>query len=91
MVKEKTEEIGVDYPTVAKIINCESGWNPNAKHLNQNGTMDTGLLQVNSSHWSEMEKMNISTSTWEDGLVYGLILMKREGTNPWKASESCWE
>ena len=40
-----------DFATIDKLISCESGWNPKAKHLNPNGTWDIGLWQINmTSH-----------------------------------------
>lgn len=35
---------------ISKIINCESRWNPDAYHVNKNGTVDLGLVQINSIH-----------------------------------------
>ncbi len=36
---------------IAKIINCESRWNPDAINTkNSNGTYDAGLAQINSIH-----------------------------------------
>jgi len=32
------------------IITCESGWNPDAINVNTNGTVDRGLVQINSIH-----------------------------------------
>lgn len=38
------------YDRISKIIECESKWNPDAIHVNKNGTIDTGLVQRNSIH-----------------------------------------
>ena len=35
---------------IAKVINCESRWNPEAINVNKNGTIDTGIVQRNSIH-----------------------------------------
>jgi len=37
--------------TVYAIIKCESGWNDQAYNHNTNGTLDIGLMQINSINW----------------------------------------
>ena len=39
-----------EHDRIAKVINCESRWNPEAININKNGTIDTGLVQRNSIH-----------------------------------------
>lgn len=39
-----------EHDRIAKVINCESKWNPEAINVNKNGTIDTGLVQRNSIH-----------------------------------------
>ena len=43
--------------TIAKI---ESGGNPNAIRLNDNGTRDYGLMQINSIHFKRLREWGIS-------------------------------
>ena len=38
------------YDRMYKIIQCESAWNPDAYHVNTNGSVDLGLVQINSIH-----------------------------------------
>lgn len=38
------------FPELSAIAFCESGMNPNAKHINKNGTTDGGLFQINDKH-----------------------------------------
>lgn len=40
---------GYEKVILAKLY-CESGYNPNAKHYNKNGTVDSGIAQINSSN-----------------------------------------
>ena len=40
--------------------NVESGMNPNAIGQNNDGTRDVGLMQINSSHFSELERKGIN-------------------------------
>lgn len=39
-----------EHDRISKVIECESNWNPEAIHVNKNGTVDTGLVQRNSIH-----------------------------------------
>lgn len=39
-----------EHDRIAKVINCESRWNPEAINVNKNGTIDTGIVQRNSIH-----------------------------------------
>lgn len=42
-----------DVKTVLAIMKAESGCNPNAVNHNTNGTVDTGLMQLNSQYWKQ--------------------------------------
>ncbi len=42
-----------------KIMQCESGGNPEATNLNTNGTSDSGLFQINSIHAGRYDMSNI--------------------------------
>jgi hypothetical protein len=74
---------------VYKIIECE-GTIYGTAHKNKNGSVDYGQLQINSIHQKEMEQLGLNIATQTDDLIFGFILMKREGLRPWSASEYCW-
>ncbi|HAS1784482.1 TPA: type III secretion system invasion protein IagB [Enterobacter cloacae] len=42
------------------IANVESGMNPRAVGINHDGTRDVGLMQINSSHFPELERRGIN-------------------------------
>lgn len=42
------------------IANVESGMNPYAIGINHDGTRDVGLMQINSSHFPELERKGIN-------------------------------
>ncbi|HEC5278616.1 TPA: type III secretion system invasion protein IagB [Enterobacter cloacae] len=42
------------------IANLESGMNPYAVNTNHDGTHDVGLMQINSSHFPELERKGIN-------------------------------
>ena len=50
----------VDPYLLYAIANVESGMNPYAVGTNHDGTYDVGLMQINSSHFSELERRGIS-------------------------------
>lgn len=50
----------VDPYLLYAIANVESGMNPYAVGTNNDGTHDVGLMQINSSHFSELERRGIS-------------------------------
>lgn len=63
---------------------CESGLNSQAKHINNNGTIDEGAFQVNSIHG--LPDMKVATAN----ILYAYSLYKEQGLNPWNASKKCW-
>lgn len=50
----------VDPYLLYAIANVESGMNPYAVGTNHDGTHDVGLMQINSSHFAELERHGIS-------------------------------
>ncbi|MBM3073609.1 type III secretion system invasion protein IagB [Enterobacter sp. RHBSTW-00994] len=49
----------VDPYLLFAIANVESGMNPYAVGWNHDGSRDVGLMQINSSHFSELERQGI--------------------------------
>ena len=43
------------------IAQIESGENVNALHVNENGTYDVGIMQINSVHFKKLAKYGITT------------------------------
>jgi len=75
---------------VREIAWCESRMQLHAKNHNANGTVDRGLLQVNSIHKEAAEDMGLNLAWGPDRLEYGVALLANQGTAPWYASEDCW-
>ena len=44
------------------IAKVESGYNPSALARNSNGSVDLGIMQVNSAHWSRLRQYGIAPS-----------------------------
>ncbi|MFP2344633.1 type III secretion system invasion protein IagB [Enterobacter ludwigii] len=49
----------VDPYLLYAIAQVESGMNPNAVGWNQDGSRDVGLMQINSTHFSELQRQGI--------------------------------
>lgn len=49
LVKEKAKKYDIPYELVAGVIQQESAFDPTAYNLNKNGTIDRGLMQINSN------------------------------------------
>lgn len=60
------------------------------KHVNTNGTIDYGVMQINSTHIKEAQKMGIDIMTKEGNRKYAEYLYAHQGTAPWTASQKCW-
>ncbi len=84
-----------------RIIACESGFNPEAKHINnahylKNGTFvatttDYGLGQINSNHWDDAKKLGYDVFTEKGNIGYMVHLVKQNGLADYSASRSCWQ
>lgn len=69
-----------EHDRLAKIIKCESGWNPDAHHVNTNGSVDRGLFQINSIHKTIS---NQDSYDFKKNIDFGIKLFKRQGYTPW--------
>ena len=57
-------------PWVLKaILKVESGFNPRAFNRNANGTVDVGMAQINSIHFSQLRNWGVAPSDLLDGCV----------------------
>lgn len=74
-------------PTFRRIIACESSWDHRATHRNRNGTVDYGLLQLNSG--GTLQSLGITARQALDPVVNlraARRLYDRRGTQPWVCS-----
>lgn len=97
--EETTEEIVREYfkdiPIMAEVSRCESTF----KHYAEDGSVlkgrvdsdDTGVMQINKRyHEKTAASMNLNLDDLYDNLAYARSLYKKQGTQPWIASMSCW-
>lgn len=67
-----------------RVANCESGMNPNAKNSkNANGSVDSGIFQINSVHHTRMEKLGLDVWNPRDNIKFAKILYDESGFMPW--------
>ncbi|KKS30464.1 MAG: hypothetical protein UV60_C0008G0026 [Parcubacteria group bacterium GW2011_GWA2_43_11] len=86
-----------DIPVMAEIARCESQFthvDPKTGKINRGriNPEDVGVMQINEYyHRASAQKMGLEIFTFEDNMAYARHLYEQEGTNPWKASQSCWQ
>lgn len=92
--------IGVDEKLTVALSQCEAGLKaPDRKLIDPYATgtqavlgIDYGPLQVNSYwHEKEMRREGLDIKKWQDSLLYGMKMLKWNGTVHWEASRYCWE
>jgi soluble lytic murein transglycosylase-like protein len=71
-----------EYDRIYKIIQCESGWNPEAVNIkNKNGSWDRGLVQINSVH---KDISNADAFDYEKAIDWMIKKMHKDGNlNAW--------
>ena len=97
LIESLSTKYKVDYKLVNKIITCESSMYSSAVNENISSTTgkvwsrDWGLLQINDYyHEKVMSKIGLDIHNEYDSLEYGIMLLSKVGTSPWKASSKCW-
>ena len=83
-IKELIRETFKEDPVTAlKVAACESGYNPDATHKNNDGTTDKGIFQLNSVHKKELARLGLDPTDVKDNIKYAHMLYKQEGWKPW--------
>jgi hypothetical protein len=79
--KAVIEEFGHE---MALIVNCESGFKLKAHNpYNKNGTTDSGLFQINSTHRKNAKRMGIDLDTIQGQFYYAKYLVNKNGYRDW--------
>lgn len=85
-IRLQAERYGVDPKLAYNIAMAESSLNPLAVHKNMNGSVDTGVYQINSIH-------NVPDSCLLDfrcNIQWAMNEMKERGTGAWLSSKHNW-
>ncbi len=77
---------GWDSETIIKIAQCESRLNPEAYNVNADGSVDRGLVQINSIHGHKPSELYDP----ELNVYHAYQIWKEQGYSPWYSSENCW-
>jgi soluble lytic murein transglycosylase-like protein len=85
-VKYLQKIAGDDFGFLYKVIQCESGWNPNAKNKSSTAGGLAQFLDSTWQSWGKGDKMNPYNNI--DAMVR---LYNARGIAPWQASKSCWQ
>jgi len=59
-------DFGIEPSLLKRIATIESSMNPRAINQNQNGTMDIGLMQINTIHLRRLSKIGITQESLKD-------------------------
>lgn len=60
---------GVNYLVLRAILKIESGLNPNAVGRNGNGTVDVGIGQINSIHFTKLAQYGVAPKHLRDACI----------------------
>lgn len=95
--EEKVRAYFKDIPVMVKIAYCESRFqhtNPTTSIVTRGrvNPRDLGVMQINETyHAKTATKLNLDLHTIEDNMAYARHLYERQGTQPWSASQPCWQ
>ena len=88
--------VEIEAPVMERISICESnGQQLNADgqvliKVNNNGTYDTGAMQINSIWNKKATELNLDLTKEADNNAFALWLYKNYGTGSWSATAKCW-
>lgn len=94
--EDHVKDFFIDQPVMVEIARCESSF----RHYDQDGTVltgvvnssDVGVMQINRYyHEARATELGFDLYSKEGNMMYAKYLYEKEGTTPWKASQSCWE
>lgn len=95
--KEVVKEVRVKAPIMEKILKCESGGthiDPKTGQVlmraNTNGSIDTGLYQINSVWHKKATELGFDITKEEDNEAMAYWIYENRGTEDWYSSKSCW-
>ena len=84
-----------DIPVMIGVAKCESGF----RHQQADGSVlqgrvdsaDSGVMQINKRyHEAAAAAMNLDLDDLYGNMAYARHLYETQGTQPWRASMSCW-
>ena len=89
VMADLVQEAGLP-PVFAAIARCESDLDPEAVHLNADGSRDHGLWQVNDRWWAPLFE-GLDPYDPEDNAAMAAAVYAEQGLSAWEPSRSCWD
>lgn len=83
-VAESAQKRGIPAPLAYAIAEQESSWNPNAVGKPKNGSVDAGLMQINSINWPSFgikSERDVTGDNWQRGVDAGMDILSRDYKN----------
>ena len=75
---------------VLPLVSCESSWHDDAVKQEADGSVSTGLLQVNSQHLAEMARLGLDYNVEADRWRFAVeVLYPRQGVSAWSTAGNC--
>lgn len=78
IIERISTETGVSYDDIEKVMWCESGYEPLSDHVNRNGSIDKGLMQINSIHKKAGIRMGLDFYDPDDNATFAIYLIKQK-------------
>lgn len=92
-IEAKVRSYFADFPTMAAIAQCESGF----RQFDSDGTVlfdpsysMIGIFQESSAHLAEALDLGMNILTVDGNLAYARHLYQTNGIDPWMDSYKCW-
>lgn len=90
IIEYVSRETGYSIEQISKIVWAESDYSATAKHINTNGTYDSGYFQINSQHITLAKSMGINIFTPKGNADFAIHLIRKNGLRDWSASQKNW-
>lgn len=87
LIEYVARETSVPVETLNKIVWAESRYNLQAKNINTNKSVDTGIFQINSQHIPLAKSMGIDIHTPKGNADMAIYLIQKNGLSDWGASQ----
>jgi hypothetical protein len=94
--KEYVKAYFADIPILAEIAHCESRFTQFLKSgdvlRGEVDPDDVGVMQINEKYnGNTAQALGYNIYTLEGNLAFGRWLYEHKGTQPWSASQGCWD
>lgn len=89
LIRRIANQNGIDAELAIKVARCESSLNPKAINVNDGGSIDRGLYQINNKYHPEVTEAQAFDP--EFATQFFCTAFKNGNLSWWKATQKCWE